>query len=138
MVRFLACAAVSCGLAAGGAGLSGAAHAESAGQAEYMNSCASCHGADGRGKGPMIEYLSVSPPALTGLAEANGGVFPMGRVIEVIDGRRGVRGHGSEQMPIWGAVYSDPTQEALDPEGARMAVRGRILSLAYFLEGIQD
>ena len=31
----------------------GVAAAQSLGEAEFMNSCAACHGADGTGQGPM-------------------------------------------------------------------------------------
>lgn len=112
--------------------------AEDAGRTEFLNSCASCHGTDAKGMGPMREALSVTPPGLTGLAKANGGEFPLGRVVQVIDGRTEVFGHGTQGMPVWGAVYSDPIQGEVDPFGATLAVRGRILSLAYFLESVQE
>jgi mono/diheme cytochrome c family protein len=32
------------------------------GKAEFQSSCASCHGADGKGKGPVSELLKVPPP----------------------------------------------------------------------------
>lgn len=131
--RLRVLAAVLAVIAAPGAGF-----ADDTGEQEYMNSCAVCHGIDGAGAGPMMSVLSVAPPPLTALSKANDGVFPMARVIEIIDGRRDVRGHGTTNMPVWGAVYTQPTQAQVDPEGARLAVRGRILSLAYYLESIQE
>ena len=116
-----------------------AALADDAGQVEYMNSCASCHGADGKGEGPVTSSLSFVAPPLTGLAAANDGVFPMLDVIHIVDGRTGVRGHGTEAgMPVWGAVYKDPIAGEIGTYGAEAAVRGRILSLAYYLESIQE
>ena len=77
----------------------GAAHADTAGKAEYMNACVACHGVDADGQGPMVELISMRIPDLTGLAARNDGVFPMLEVIHVIDGRTGMRAHGSG-MPL--------------------------------------
>lgn len=32
------------------------------GKAEFLASCASCHGTDGRGRGPVSAHLKSSPP----------------------------------------------------------------------------
>ena len=40
-----------------------------AGKAEFQSSCASCHGTDGKGNGPVSEQLKVPPPDLTILAK---------------------------------------------------------------------
>jgi hypothetical protein len=73
---------------------------------EYVQACASCHGIAGQGNGPLAEFMTVTVPDLTRISQANDGVFPMLQVIQIIDGRTGVRGHGSE-MPVWGAATSD-------------------------------
>ncbi len=111
--------------------------AEEAGEFEYMNACAACHGEDGKGKGPVSEYMTVISPALTGLAAANDGVFPMESVLAIIDGRADVRAHGSG-MPVWGAVFNDPLAAAVSGQSADYITRGRILSLAYYLASIQE
>lgn len=74
------------------------------GKREYDNNCAACHGSSGKGNGPYAELLRKSPPDLTMMAKRNGGVFPMSRAYEVIEGA-GV-GHGTRDMPIWGQDYS--------------------------------
>lgn len=116
------------------------AFAEEAGKTEYMSSCASCHGIDGKGAGPVASELSIMiPKPLTGLSAANDGEFPMLEVIQVIDGRTGVRGHGTESgMPVWGAVYKAPLVGEIGAYGSEVAVRGRILSLALYLQSIQE
>ncbi len=115
------------------------AFADEAGKLEFMNSCASCHGTDGKGSGPVSDALSLIAPDLTGLAAANEGQFPMLEVIQIIDGRSGVRGHGTDAgMPVWGAVYKAPLVGEIGPYGSEIAVRGRILSLALYLESIQE
>jgi mono/diheme cytochrome c family protein len=60
------------------AGFAGAAQAEEfdIGKWEFQSSCASCHGADGKGNGPVSEQLKVPPPDLTLLAKKNNGGLP--------------------------------------------------------------
>ena len=103
----------------------------------YQESCSGCHGATGKGGGELTDLLSIQPPALTGLSAANDGVFPMLNVIHIIDGRTGVRGHGGP-MPIFGSLYSASSVTAGTDYGSVVEVRGRILSLAMYLETIQE
>ena len=118
------------------AAVSGQANADETGKAEYTNSCASCHGESGRGDGPLAELMTVPVPSLTNLAQRNDGVFPMLDIIQTIDGRQGTRGHGYP-MPVWGNRFSD-TMPDMGPYGSEVALRGRILSLAIYLESIQE
>ena len=57
-------------------------------------------------------------------------------VIHIIDGRTGVRGHGG-QMPVFGDAFmaEHPAQER--DYADVLATRGRVLSLAMYLETIQ-
>ena len=110
--------------------------ADEYGSEEFLNSCASCHGEAAAGDGPLAELMTVKVPALTGLSAANEGVFPMLQVIHTIDGRMGVKGHGFP-MPVWGKRFKQEIEMA-GPYGAEAIVRGRILSLAYYLESIQQ
>ncbi|MCP5036361.1 MAG: cytochrome c [Rhodobacteraceae bacterium] len=124
--------------------MSGIAIAESAGHAEYMGSCAVCHGDGALGDGPLSKYMTLEVPELTTLAKANGGEFPMLRVIQVIDGRGGLRGHGDARpdsggnMPVWGDRFAAQETEMAGVYGAELLVRGRILALAQYLESIQN
>jgi mono/diheme cytochrome c family protein len=70
------------------------------GEIEFLSSCAPCHGAEGKGNGPMSAALKATPPDLTVLAKNNGGVFPFSNVYEVIDGRKVVAAHGTREMPV--------------------------------------
>ncbi len=110
------------------------------GKIEFERSCATCHGLDGTGNGPVAQELKLSVPDLTTLVKRNGGVFPMAHVYNVIDGREEVRAHGTRAMPIWGTRYSAgaaPAYDdyAFDPEAA---VRGRILALIDYLYRLQS
>ncbi len=76
-----------------------------AGAALYQRHCASCHGAEGRGDGPVAASLRQPPADLTRLAEAAGGRFDETAVMMAIDGRRAVAQHGPREMPVWGAIF---------------------------------
>lgn len=109
------------------------------GKIEYVQSCATCHGLDGKGKGSFAQALKLTVPDLTTLAKRNGGVFPMTRVYNMIDGREEFKAHGTREMPIWGKLYSASAAPKYDdyaynPEAA---ARGRILSLIDYLYRLQ-
>src|SRR5262245_10354056 len=65
----------------------------------FAKYCASCHGAGGTGNGPAAAAMRRSPPDLTGLALANGGVFPVERVGRIVDGRD-VESDGDREMQV--------------------------------------
>lgn len=116
-----------------------AAEGFDAGKREYDENCASCHGPGGKGDGAFRELLKTTVPDLTVLAKNNGGVFPVGRVYEVIDGRQEVASHGPREMPIWGADYSVVAAPAFDdyPFDAEVLVRARILALMEYIYRLQ-
>lgn len=114
-----------------------AAVAQGAGEVEFMQACASCHGADGRGTGPLSEILTVPVPDVTTIAARNDGVFPMLDVIHTIDGRMETTGHGFP-MPVWGDRYAAEVGASAGTFGAELVVRGRVLALATYLESIQE
>ena len=113
-----------------------AAFADDAGKTDYVQLCSSCHGADATGNGEVAELLTIDVPDLTLLAQGNDGEFPMLNVIHAIDGRTGLRPHGT-MMPIWGMRFKDSTIDIAGEYGAEVLVRGRVLSIAYYLESIQ-
>jgi len=119
------------------AAIAAAAPAEELGEREYMASCVACHGSSGKGGGELADLLTVEIPDLTTIAERNDGAFPMLEVIHIIDGRTGVRGHGGP-MPLWGERYAFEIGDRAGPYGTELAIRGRVLSLAYYLESIQQ
>ena len=97
----------------------------------YKEYCATCHGADGKGVGPMTEWLKIEAPDLTRLSEREGGKFPFTRVQKVILGEQNITpGHGTREMPLWGAIFSEVAQ---DQDLGRM----RVYNLAVYLEKMQ-
>ncbi|MCK0142165.1 c-type cytochrome [Aliiroseovarius sp. F20344] len=113
--------------------------ADMPGEDQYLSYCASCHGIAADGNGPLGDVLSMSVPDLTTIAQRNDGNFPFLKVVHMVDGRSGVIAHGSD-MPVWGDQF---TAKAVAGDGmlgdlsSVYEVRGRILSLVYYLESIQ-
>jgi len=105
------------------------------GKLEYEANCASCHGIKGKGDGPLKSFLTKSPSDITTLTKRNGGVFPINRVYELIDGREEVKAHGPREMPVWGRDYIYKAEEDLrDPE---VFVRSKTLSLIDYIYRLQ-
>ena len=107
------------------------------GKREFDNNCAACHGRDGKGAGSITDLLKRSPPDLTTMTKRNGGIFPVARAYDVIEGA-GV-GHGTRDMPIWGQDYSVKAAEYyMDvPYDREAYVRARILALVEYLSRLQ-
>lgn len=114
----------------------------SVGEREFTNSCAQCHGADGKGQGVMASYLTGSLPDLTQLQANNGGVFPVSHVYAIIDGSETSGSHGTREMAIWGNRYMAQSAKALGdyymPEDQEAFVRGRILALVEYISTLQE
>ena len=133
------------------AGFAAAAQAEDfdIGKSEFQSSCASCHGTDGRGKGPVSEQLKVPPSDLTILAKNNDGVFPTNAVYETIFGLKTIPAHGTREMPIWGERFNpiinlphnvDPSywKMAGPEQSPEVVVRTRILAVIDYLNRVQQ
>jgi mono/diheme cytochrome c family protein len=78
---------------------------DESGRNTYLRYCASCHGAEGKGAGPLAAELETPPADLTQLAKRNGGRWDQSAVMAAIDGRRHVAAHGPRDMPVWGAIF---------------------------------
>ena len=120
----------------------GLAQEMTVGQREYVNSCASCHGVSGKGDGAIAGFLTQTVPDLTTLSRDNGGVFPVSRLYEVIDGRAEVAIHGMRDMPVWGYEYNAQALGGWLGEyatGGDVAafVNGRILALIEYISTLQ-
>jgi len=101
------------------------------GRTLYVDHCASCHGASGRGDGPAADSMRRTPSNLTLYSQRNGGVFPSERLRRIIDGR-GVGAHGSVEMPVWGAVFN------ASGAGGEAGARARIDAILAHLQSIQE
>jgi mono/diheme cytochrome c family protein len=111
------------------------------GRVLYNQYCASCHGADGKGKGPAASNLKTPPADLTKLTERHMGRFPYEYVSNVlrfgpglIVGSPGYQSstHGSSDMPMWGGIFM-----AINKNEER-AVQQRIKNLCDYLASVQE
>lgn len=96
--------------------------------------CATCHGSDGKGHGPVAAALKDPVPDLTRLARGRGGVFPRQRVESYVTNGGGVllsAAHGTSDMPVWGPLF-----RGLDPSNT--LVRIRIANVVGYIESIQE
>jgi mono/diheme cytochrome c family protein len=96
----------------------------------YRAYCASCHGKNGKGDGPVAAALKATLPDLTMIAKNNGGKFPTARMRRIIEGQGMIASHGSRDMPVWGPVFS---QVEADVDCGPM----RMENLVKYLESIQ-
>jgi len=93
--------------------------------------CATCHGRDAKGNGPMAASLRIPPADLTRISARNGGTFPFLQVQKIISGeQQSPATHGTREMPVWGPIFSEVSW---DQDLGRV----RIYSLATYLEAIQ-
>ena len=129
VTRFAAGIIVLCS----GTAFAGQASPAASGSGLFINYCASCHGPQAKGNGPMAEVLKIKPADLTTIAKRNGGKFPSDIVFRAIDGRNPVKGHGGQDMPVWGNTFLR-VEGGATPE----VIRARIDSLVLYLESIQQ
>jgi mono/diheme cytochrome c family protein len=99
------------------------------GQKLFMQYCATCHGSDGKGQGPVAAALKEGPPDLT-LIQAPGEKFPYNRVETVIEGEKAVTAHGSKKMPVWGPIFRKTSGE--------LQSHADIYALVKYIESIQS
>jgi len=93
--------------------------------------CASCHGTNAKGNGPVAASLKEKVANLTVLSKDNGGKFPEARVRKVIMGDDIVAAHGSREMPVWGPIFH---QIEWDVDRGNV----RLDNLVKYLESIQS
>ena len=133
-MRFLTCSlAVAASLFSVAA--NGQAIDEYSGQETFFRFCASCHGEEGRGDGPVAAGIPITVPDLTQLQRRHGEDFPEATLRKIIDGRNPVIYHGTRYMPVWG--YEFWLEEGADAE-AEERVEVIVYNLVEYLRSIQE
>ncbi|RLJ58974.1 cytochrome c [Litoreibacter meonggei] len=117
--------------------LTAAAQDAEAGGDLFMQYCATCHGVDAKGGGPMNSVLVIQPTDLTRLASENDGVFPRVRAISRIDGRDPLVSHGSP-MPIFGQFFEGRGETIRGEDGVMIMTSQPVIDLVAYLEGVQE
>ena len=95
----------------------------------FKQYCAVCHGPDGKGDGPAVEFLKNPPPNLRTLAKANNGKFPEDKVSAVLKFGSPSHAHGTLEMPLWGPLFHQR-------DGSLSELR--IANLAKYVGTLQD
>lgn len=119
-------------------------------KADYLAYCASCHGIDGMGNGPLAATLKIPPADLTVISKKSDGRFPYTMLRKTIEGRElGLaRAHGPREMPVWGPIFSQELETPVAGGGGgdysgsfaqciNLAARARIMNIVDYIESIQ-
>ena len=105
-----------------------------AGHRFFVRYCASCHGTDGLGNGPVAKSLSTPPANLRKLGDKYGMPLPTHRIAELIDGRNTAGAHGTREMPVWGQHLYELGQGDMGETG----IGEVIAKIVAYLNSIQD
>lgn len=107
------------------------------GERLFQHKCASCHGLDATGAGPMAPVLIIQPTDLTQLQRKNDDEFPLKRVIWRIDGRDPLVSHGSP-MPVYGDFFEGRDVSLKTSSGQPIMTSQPIVDLVAWLQSIQQ
>ncbi len=116
----------------------GAASAQDVARGEetYLLHCATCHGLEATGQGPMSPVLMIRPTDLTRLSATNDGIFPLFRVIQRIDGRDPLVSHGSP-MPVFGNFFEGEDATLKTDEGQPILTSAPVVDLVAYIRTLQ-
>ena len=106
-----------------------------AGAQLFAGYCASCHGSDARGQGPVAAMLKLPPADLTRIAARRDGRFDAAEVAAFIDGRVDVTAHGRREMPVWGRGFDDRNENLMSDE--TLLSPGMIFAITAWLKSVQ-
>jgi mono/diheme cytochrome c family protein len=109
-------------------------YVQMSGQDLYLRFCAACHGAEGRGDGPVAASFKVEVPDLTLIARRSRGLYPRERVARIIDGRYIFAAHGARTMPVWGEDLSRLEMGNPEAERATRIVIDRLADYVWQLQ----
>jgi len=109
---------------------------EKTGAQLFYSLCASCHGAQAHGDGPVAVSLVNPPPDLTRITQRHKGDFPAEEIRRAVDGRSPRLVHGPQSMPVWGQqlYFSDRP----DDPAARAHADAAIKRLVEYIRSLQQ
>jgi len=100
------------------------------GKQMYQDYCAVCHGMNGKGNGPAVQFLKTPPPDLTTMDKRYYPTSVASKVSAVLRSGTASRVHGTVAMPLWESLFS--SLHGGDQVGAL-----RIRNLSEYVESIQ-
>jgi mono/diheme cytochrome c family protein len=101
------------------------------GKEMFDSYCAVCHGKDGNRNGPAASAMKSPPTDLTLRAQKDSGKYPGAHVAAVIRGQAATPAHNSQDMPVWGPLFSSISQ------GHEAQVQQRISNLVEYIGTLQ-
>lgn len=104
------------------------------GEQLYRHHCATCHGIEATGHGPMAGVLVISPADLTTLSED--GELPVARIVRRIDGRDPLVSHGSP-MPVYGPYFEGRDTAIKSETGQPILTSQPIVDLLAYIATLQ-
>lgn len=106
------------------------------GRALFVEYCATCHGEDAKGDGPMARAMEVPPKNLTLISLRHGDTFPRAKVLSTIDGyaRSDLDGPG---MPEFGELLRGDLVPLDTGDGTMTPTPRKMVALLEYLESIQ-
>ncbi len=113
---------------------SAADYAAMSGEELFQRFCAACHGAQGRGNGPVAASFRIEVPDLTQTGHRLQGKDVRDRIVRIIDGRYIIGAHGTRVMPVWGEELARLEIGNPDAERTSQVIIGR---LADYVIGLQ-
>lgn len=97
----------------------------------YQSYCASCHGTEGNGNGPAVEFLKTPAPDLTRLSLMNGGEYPEARVIAKLRRSSHSQSEATLTMPDWDRLFRSLHSD-------RSYVNLREYNLTTYIQSLQE
>ena len=105
------------------------------GEEIYQAQCATCHGTEGRGDGPLAQRLDRRPADLTRLP--GGEAFPRAHVMAYVDGY--FRDSDGEVMPQFGPEMAEGQLVPYDiGDGILTPTPAALIRVADYVESLQD
>ncbi len=101
------------------------------GKQMYKDYCAACHGMEGKGNGPAVEFLKAPPPDLTIMGKGHDDMYVTNHVRTVLRFGTENKAHGTLDMPLWGQMFN-----ALNNNDAVVTLR--ISNLCEYVQSIQQ
>jgi Cytochrome c len=103
------------------------------GKQMYKDYCAVCHGMDGKGDGPAVQFLQAAPPDLTTMGKRYNERNVTLRVNTVLRFGTGRKARGTLDCPLWGDLFYELENRNGHPDIAKM----RISNLSEYVQSMQ-
>ena len=103
------------------------------GKQMYKDYCAACHGMDGTGNGPAVQFLKIPPPNLTTMAVRHNEKSIILNVDAVLRFKNQSKAHGTLEMPLWGQLFKSLENQNGHPQ----LVELRIHNLSVYVQSMQ-